>query len=175
MRRNQKVYIRPGAGGIQRTGGLVWIWQQPPKLQAGGSNPLLFAIFCSARAAVSAAPSCVLTTFLDDRWTCGGVGVCGTVAIAYPPQAHTGTGSGGPPEPSAIGMFFKYGGIPVPMQSNQYYVSNQAEYESSARNYPRKFTRQSMNHLRGTTRVNSPSPSDPPRVRGSRTSMATGT
>ena len=25
------------------------------------------------------------------------------------------------------------------MQSNQYYVSNQAEYESSARNYPRKF------------------------------------
>ena len=43
-RRNQKVYIRPGAGGIQRTGGLVWIWQQPPKLQAGGSNPLLFAI-----------------------------------------------------------------------------------------------------------------------------------
>ena len=39
----------------------------------------------------------------------------------------------------AIGMFFKYGGIPVPMQSNQYYVSNQAEYESSARNYPRKF------------------------------------
>lgn len=30
----------------QRTGGLVWIWQQPPKLQAGGSNPLLFAILC---------------------------------------------------------------------------------------------------------------------------------
>lgn len=28
---------------IRRTGGLVWIWQQPPKLQAGGSNPLLFA------------------------------------------------------------------------------------------------------------------------------------
>ena len=25
------------------------------------------------------------------------------------------------------------------MQSNQYYVDNQAEYESSARNYPRKF------------------------------------
>lgn len=33
-----------GRWGFRRTGGLVWIWQQPPKLQAGGSNPLLFAI-----------------------------------------------------------------------------------------------------------------------------------
>ena len=35
--------------GVRRTGGLVWIWQQPPKLQAGGSNPLLFAIFSLPR------------------------------------------------------------------------------------------------------------------------------
>ena len=40
-------YIRGLNRGIQRTGGLVWIWQQPPKLQAGGSNPLLFAILPS--------------------------------------------------------------------------------------------------------------------------------
>ena len=37
-------YIHPLYHTIQRTGGLVWIWRQPPKLQAGGSNPLPFAI-----------------------------------------------------------------------------------------------------------------------------------
>lgn len=29
----------------QRTSGLAWIWRQPPKLQAKGSNPFSFAIF----------------------------------------------------------------------------------------------------------------------------------
>lgn len=36
-------YIRCQYHSFQRTGGLVWIWRQPPKLQAGGSNPLPFA------------------------------------------------------------------------------------------------------------------------------------
>ncbi len=36
-------------------------------------------------------------------------------------------------------MFFYIGKMAVAMHTNEYYVSHQAEYESSARNYPRKF------------------------------------
>lgn len=38
-----------------------------------------------------------------------------------------------------VECFFYIGQIAVSMHTNQYYVSHQAEYESSARNYPRKF------------------------------------
>ena len=49
-----------GQVAIQRTGGLVWIWQQPPKLQAGGSNPLLFAISSTHAFSVCALSSFIL-------------------------------------------------------------------------------------------------------------------
>lgn len=41
---HQNAFIYSPYSGIQRTGGLAWIWRQPPKLQAEGSNPSLFAI-----------------------------------------------------------------------------------------------------------------------------------
>ena len=52
---DQTFLYNPPILGNQRTGGLAWIWRQPPKLQAGGSNPLPFAtsfypaLKCSSR------------------------------------------------------------------------------------------------------------------------------
>ena len=45
----QNAFMRLSYSGIQRTGGLAWIWRQPPKLQAEGSNPSLFAILLSKK------------------------------------------------------------------------------------------------------------------------------
>lgn len=65
---DQTFLYNPPILGNQRTGGLAWIWRQPPKLQAGGSNPLPFAILSNPVFAYSSPIVDSLFKGVEYRW-----------------------------------------------------------------------------------------------------------